>query len=367
MISQGMRRAASFGIIAILLTVSLLLARRPYYNWDMFPYMALAIQDNHIPFETTHRVVYEVARANMSAADFNAISERQVSLRDDANKFDDALRYCDIKPGYVFTVKAFHKVGFNLLASTYLPSIISYFLLGILLLYWQPNQPGLLAQAAALLIMALPPVFQTARYSSPDILCTLLVTAGMLALIRGYRIGGYALLLTAIPFRPDAVLYLFATLLVGSPKMKLQPVQALFVSLLGILLTFFCLSDLVLLKEYLFVSADYSPGWTSEEMLAHYVQGFQAGLLTWVSSRALWATLACLFALYVMKGCMPDLKDWKAVCKVALITFGLRYLLHPQLEDRFLLVNYILIVLALLNWFQTRIMKDQKDGLAPNS
>ena len=112
-----------------------MLARKPYYNWDMFPYMAIALSDQSVPFSATHELVYSQAQSQMPAGDFKAVSERQILLKNDPQAFFAILKYFEIKPGYNLTVKLLHRLGLSVLSATYAPSIVGYFLIGCLM-FW---------------------------------------------------------------------------------------------------------------------------------------------------------------------------------------------------------------------------------------
>ncbi|MEJ0055338.1 MAG: hypothetical protein WDN75_06600 [Bacteroidota bacterium] len=170
--------------LLILLAVSAFIYRKPYYNWDMFPYMALAARNASIPFDSTHAHIYKDAALNMPPHDFEAISQREPVLRSSPREFESILKYFEIKPGYNFVVRSIHLSGLNLLASTYLPSVISYFLIGCLMLVWlQKIVPLPYSAVAALTIMASPFLITTARFSSPDMLCAIFSFAGLFIML----------------------------------------------------------------------------------------------------------------------------------------------------------------------------------------
>ncbi len=120
----------------LLLAASIYASQRPYYNWDMFPYMALASRCASTPFAETHAQVYHEAERLLPAPDYRAISQRQPVLRDNPDAFEDVLKYFSIKPGYLLMVRLAYLLGLDLVTSTYLPSVISYFFIGMLLFFW---------------------------------------------------------------------------------------------------------------------------------------------------------------------------------------------------------------------------------------
>ena len=81
----------------LLLVTAIVLARRPYYNWDMFPYMAIIMAAPGEPFSETHKRVYSEARSHMPEQDFQAIAARQPELKEDAAacRLSGAIFYWD--------------------------------------------------------------------------------------------------------------------------------------------------------------------------------------------------------------------------------------------------------------------------------
>lgn len=339
--------------VLILLIVSVLLATRPYYNYDMFRYMALALSDDSIPFEDIHRKVYLSARQEMPPEDYTAVTIRRPTLRDDPEKFRETLKYFQVKPGYVFVVKVLYKVGVPLTAATYFPSIASYFLLGCLLLFVQRDLPSIMSSLSTLIIMALPPVVEGARLSTPDMLATLLVMTGLLLFFSGKTPWAFVPLLLSVTVRPDAALPGFVLLVVGlaTARLSMIPAATWFLALTATMV--FSLGNMNLLLEYLFTATDYDPEWSWAQAVSGYLDSLYLGLRSWVATKALTGFMACGVYLYLNRNHTIRESPWKAMVLVALIIYPLRFTLHPQMEDRFLLVPYIIVVMAFIRWLNS--------------
>lgn len=319
-------------VAGILLVAAFVLARRPYYNWDMFPYMAIVMSSPEVPFETTHQAVYLVAQSHMPAYDFEAIASRQPELRRDAKAFEEILRYHTIKPGYTGIARLLYRLGVHPLAATWLPSIASYFLLGLLLFVWSSRYAPVPAAALFMFVILLSPLLvDLARYSSPDLLCTLICTAGLTLVLLDQSVSGIALLSLAILVRPDAALLVVPVAGALAIGKKLPYLIA------GAWILAACLVAGYLLRE---VAGEYLLANTSwGERLAHY----KDGLL--LSGQGYWwpMTLFALITLAVRR--TSDVLSWLLIAAVASIVA--RFLLHPFVEDRFFVPAYLLILLVM--------------------
>lgn len=333
----------------ILFAATLYLARKPYYNWDMFPYMALAADNPSIPFSHTHAHIYQEASSRMTPADFNAISGRQSALRDDPEAFLKILKYFRIKPGYLMVVRLGHFLGLNLLVATYLPSIISYFLMGCLLFDWSRKSISLPAAALISLVIATSPfLLQTARYSSPDMLCALVLMSGLF-LATEYLVGAGLLVAGfAILVRPDSFIFFVSVILAFHLAGRISRFQAIASAAAGALLTFFVVADPGLLQEFLVTDEDYSSTWSTSAMARHYFASVRNGIPSiWHSSAWVFASLAAVCVYFRLKhhDLWGDL--WSLLTLLAVTAIAVRYVFHPVIEDRFLIPNYLVIIMGL--------------------
>lgn len=320
-------------VAGLLLIATLVLARRPYYNWDMFPYMAMIMATPGEAFEKTHETVYQEARSHMIEQDFHAIAGRQPQLMKDANAFQDILRYHTIKPGYTGLAWLLHQFGIHPLAATWLPSIGSYFLLGLLLFWWSARQAPAPAAGLFTFVIALAPaMIDLARYSSPDMLCALVTTAGVVFLFEGKPAPGAALLFLSILIRPDAVLLMIPLVAAIGWTRKLPFRQAGGWIVTAIFVAGYLLVDRQVVGEYTF--ADHG----LPERLGLYRQG----LVTLAASYTLPLVGVAVATLFIRRSSdLYSLLVWAALGSIVA-----RYLLHPFVEDRFHLPAYLVILMV---------------------
>src|ERR1700722_1366719 len=158
----------------VLLVAAFYSFKKPEYNWDMLPYMALVLKADNADIKTVHDLIYQKAKQNLPSLTYQNLAganDYRKKMSEDALAFNNQLPFYVVKPLYVWVVYMFYKSGFSLTASTILPSIFAFLLCGILLYYWLKKYIGeVYASGMSLFVMLSPPILSTARLSTPDLL-----------------------------------------------------------------------------------------------------------------------------------------------------------------------------------------------------
>lgn len=178
--SRHLTKCIFFVVFAVCIFPACLFAfRRPYYNWDMLPYMAIVLKldQPQLSIKNIHAKTYHIAGLQVPDPEYGYLvqSPYREKMVKDAAAFYGQLPFYTVKPLYIGMIYLLYKAGFSLTKSTVLPSIIAYFLMGLLLLYWLRKYikppfsfPG------SLLIMYTPFMINTARLSTPDAVSSLI-------------------------------------------------------------------------------------------------------------------------------------------------------------------------------------------------
>src|SRR5579859_2496626 len=126
--------------LTLIFLLALYAFKRPQYNWDMLPYMAVAIgyQDNNPDF--VHDTIYDIARHQLPAPAYNQLIDGGLEYRRkmtaNAGEFHRQMPFYTVKPLYTWLVYFIYKLGVPLIQATILPSLIGYLLIGALLILW---------------------------------------------------------------------------------------------------------------------------------------------------------------------------------------------------------------------------------------
>jgi hypothetical protein len=173
---------------AIILFVSIYSLKKPAYNWDILPYMGVILSYENIDVKTIHDSVYNIAKKQIPSPFYNRLTDTSNKYRNRVAQSPEAFHlqfpFYVVKPLYTGLSYLFYKAGASLLIATILPSVLSYFLIGLLLFYWlQKYWPVIFAFAGSLFIMLSSPLLSGANLSSPDMLSALLLFAAIYTII----------------------------------------------------------------------------------------------------------------------------------------------------------------------------------------
>ena len=124
--------------LAGLAAISVYAYRHPLYNWDMLGYMGLVVQKETSDIHKIHDETYRQAKEHMPATEYGYLlgGPKRQARYESADTFYALLPFYAVKPMYVEMVNVFYKTGLSLPAATVMPSITSYILCGVLLLFW---------------------------------------------------------------------------------------------------------------------------------------------------------------------------------------------------------------------------------------
>jgi hypothetical protein len=325
-------RPAALVVSAILVALTLFLGRRPYYNWDMFPYMAVIMERPGVPFDSVHREVYVAAADFLPPHDFQAISARQPELAQDPQAFRAVLKYFTIKPGYTTLAELFYGTGIHPVLATCLPSLLGYLAIGLMLFLWSQSvcNPGS-SLLLTLLVAISPPMTDLARYSSPDMMCTAISVSAIALILSSRATAGLSLLYLAIWVRPDAILLLAPVSIALSINGLVRWNIAATLIIAGATTAWLIIGGWGLLGEYAFVDAGMSR-WDS----------YLAGLGSLSIYLILFLGIAAVLLYVRTRGMLlSSFLIW-----AGLLSLLARYALHPFFEDRFNLPVYFLILMV---------------------
>lgn len=345
---------------AILLLGAALLYSRPNYGWDVLPYSAVALSVDIADPDSVHAMAYEAARREIRPARYALLVDttnayRRQTLRD-ADFFHRELSFYSVKPLFIATVYGLHRLGFSLPRATVLPSLISFVLIGALLLAWTRRfLPEPYAAAVSLSVLLAPFILQNAAGSTPDLPNALLLLTGTYCLIEGrFRPAGMALLATAVLVRPDALLFVIA-MAVYLDRFRIVPRHhiVVMVACAGLATALILLRHEEVVSRLFIVRPDIARAGEDAPVsfVVAYLDSFRTGLIRLALS-AIWLALAlALVTLYARTRLAPALlRDESSVLILVLFGhIGARFLLHPTIEHRFLIADYLLLWIVFLS------------------
>jgi len=359
-------------------------SRAPVLNWDLVPAMALALEWTEDDAREVHRRTYEAVQDELGPAAFAELTAPGVRAArfQDPDAFHEHLPFYRARVLYTLGIAALHGLGAPLSAATWWIAVGAYGLLALVLLAWSTRHVGLaLAALFALGLAHTPALLTQARFSSADGLATLLIVAGAYLFVERRAFVAGALVLTlSLGARPDGIVligFLALALPLFLPRDERPSLRALCIWVLASAAVYLALTRFA--GEY---------GWwplitiSFEEKAVHPAQlstSFDASRYLEILGRQLGAlpgdgyvttgrevtgsTLVFVYAGVAVLGLAlwsraRDIGGRAAALLAALcLAYLVRYLLFPQLWDRFFAPFYALVPLLVLSLVSERLVR----------
>ncbi|MEO6169003.1 MAG: hypothetical protein ABIO46_01695, partial [Chitinophagales bacterium] len=319
------------------------------------------IDDHNI--DSVHTATYRHAQSELPPAAFEKLTDASNDYRkknfENAAYFHEQLPLYSIKPFYVLLIYLFYKAGVSLIAATILPSVLSYICIGALLFLWMSGIISLLkALIFSVLIMLSPPMWEIALSATPDALSGFLAFLAFFLIVEKRKIiAGLSLLLLCITVRIDFVFLALMTLFFLRFSKATEKRITLNVFLLFSILSVLIFSVIAFgpgnfnrstIGYYTIVQSDfvqqfgYNPG---VQYLVLLVKGIYGSRYSVIS---LFLLLAMVL-FFISKNMVTSEKKFELqIVFLLLLNIGVRYLLHPVIEDRFLVAHYLIITVIFL-------------------
>lgn len=342
--------------------------KHPVYNWDILPYMAI-IKNYEQRSADMHDTIYKIAKAEIPQESFKNFVDSTIAYRWQAAKssnfFNEQLEFYRVKPLYTGLTFLFYKSGFSLTESTVLPSIVSYFLLGLLVFSWLAKFLEIkFAFLLSILLMFSSPLMEVAGLPTPDAMAALFVLGGIYGLVEMKSIWVcYSFLLFAIFTRIDNILpcllILSSMAFVNRWTNRLSLPVCL--SMMSIALVCVTLTPYIFslhffrpasFFEHLKPFTDLSSGFSFKSYTSLIKSQIATGI--YYSSLPLFLFLASL--LFINTGLKFRLLDSDQVLVlIILLVIFLRFILQPAAANRFYIPYYLYIAILLAKKFAIKI------------
>jgi hypothetical protein len=354
-----------------LIPVAFFTYKHPAYNFDMLGYMAHVIRlDQAADIDEVHRITYSHARQTIPAEEYiklTSIPSFREKFATDPSQFKKLLPIYVVKPLYIWMSWLFYKAGFSLPAATVMPSIISYLIIGLFLLYWLKKhlKPGI-AFLGGLLIMFSVFTVGVAGLSTPDCLSALFLFLSAYFILEKRNLAlMFFFFLLSIFTRVDNIITCFfiISFLTFSEKWKRINKTRYFLMLAILAIAYVCIIfpvtqfgwSIFYYSQYA-KHIDFSKDFEQSVSLSSY--------LTLVHSKLVTALVSTHFTFFLFLGLLiignagisfrKFTFDQSFLLLLVFVIF-FRFLLLPDLSDRFYIGFYLVIIMLLVRKFSTRI------------
>ncbi|MFN8247374.1 MAG: hypothetical protein U0T68_00335 [Ferruginibacter sp.] len=343
--------------VAFLLLVAIYSYHKPACNWDMLPYMAIVLQYDYSK-KNIHDEVYRTAAEEIPAAYYMRLTDSSHICRFKAfnNKafFNSQLPFYVVKPLYTFLVYCFYKLGIPLTKSTVIVSVIAWFVLSLMLLFWlRQSLEGIAPFLLSALTAASVPLLEAVGLSTPDALSALCMTAAVYGLLnKKNRMFIAVLFLLAMLTRLDNMLpvLVFITAFTFYKPIKQFSFYFMLV-MVGLIAAVYCLVT--------YQSLSY--GWSfwyypdfinhlhdavGEQRAFHFSSYFElmkSQLINGLKNSSVWVFLLLMVLHFCKQGKFhfDAGNEGHIMLVLFLLVIALRFLLQPVIADRFYIPYYI--------------------------
>jgi hypothetical protein len=358
------RFAAKLIYLALLSVLGFYCMQRPLYNWDLLPYTDLVLRMDGQPATQAHDQSYRLAENNIPPASFRLLTDSmnayRFSLYRQQPQFDAQLPFYAVKPLYIILSFVAFKCGVALPLALLVPGIFSLMLFGWLVFQWLSRYLSpTLTLFMSLLFMFCSPVVEVGKLFTPDCLSTcFLAFAFYYVLEKPSWAAALVAMVLATWTRLDNVIACGALLILLRRNTRNQIDRRDGTSILSLA---------VLIVSYFAITAyaaKYGWGVFYYNQFAHRLHPHygEPASFSWrsylrlmyehassaINHSYLAVFLIMLFPVFQrIKGVSKLSADQRAGTAILLILVA-RFLLYPDISDRFYVAFYLVCVVLLL-------------------
>ncbi len=354
-------------LLLLLLPAAIYTYKHPAYNFDMIGYIALVIKmDKVVSVEEIHKTTYSELRESLPADEYKRLTETppfRKKFETNYSELEEILPNYIVKPLYLWICWLFYKNGVSLITSTVLPSIISFLFLGLLLFHWFSKYLNpVVGLAGTILITYSTFVTAIARGSSPDLLSSVFLLGGFYFILEKRNPQWmFIFFFLAVLTRADNVIVSFfiISFLTFSKKWKTINLKQFFFMSACFAVTYLLIVlpvrqfgwSIFYYSEYV-KHIDYSRDFDQPITLLSHLSLIYSKLVTaFISTHFTLFAFLGLLVLFSRKFSLKSLSFDQAFLLVLCSVGLLKFLLLPDLSDRFYLGFYLVIIILLIRRF----------------
>lgn len=352
-----------FIFLCCLLPAAIYIYKNPAYNFDMLGYMALVVRmDKTASIEEIHNITYSSARQNIPPEEYQKLTQNpgyRKKFEDDPTELGKVLPNYIVKPFYISLCWLFYESGFSLPLATVVPSIIAYLALGLFMFYWLKKYLHIsMAFLGTGLLMYSTLVTSIARLSTPDTLSALFLILAVYFILEKRKIVWMLIFfLLSIFTRVDNIITCFfiISFLTFFKKWKSISLKQYFLMTVILLVSYIAVIlpvtrfgwSIFYYSQYA-RHIDYSRDFDQAISFSSYFSLMYSKLVTaFVSTHFTFFAFLALLIYAEKKITFKNLSLDQAFLSVLFLIGIFRFLLLPDLSDRFYLGFYLIIIILL--------------------
>ncbi len=340
----------------------------------MLPYTDLILRMDHHNAQEAHYLTYDLTKKNVPSKDFQQLTDSsnvyRFKMLSDPAAFNEQLPFYVIKPLYTGLAYLFYKLGVSLPQATLIPSFVSYLLIGLLLFHWLRIYLSLpIAFVTSLLIMVSSPLIEVAKLSTPDCLSTFLLLASFYFIIENPSLWlAIVFMVLSVFARLDNIVTCLLILGIISLSRKwYKEISIKNFSLMTILFVFSYFLIGLIAHQYgwsIFFYNNFAEhlhpmyGSTEHFSVKSYFRLMYEHVMSGINHSYFAIFMALLFLNFNERVALKKLSFDKLFLLFTPVILFTRFILYPDISDRFYIAFYLIIIVLLIRNFSLRSRLD---------
>ncbi len=359
--------AASLLFVLVAGALTFTLSQQPFHNWDMIPYIACALEWEGE--EEVHAETYRIIQEELPQKTFNVLTTGEYRERcyRDAAFFQSRLPFYRVKPLYTSTIMVGRLIGLPYTVAVRFVPLSAYFAIALLLWFGLGGLlPPLRRFILSLLVVAIYPVTELARLSTPDGPAVFFLLCVFLMIYRGtYRLSVlWFLSLLAVATRLDYAIYaivIFTSLRFLPPfRRESNVTTGRYIALLA-----------SIIAALLLIGPAVGNGFDWWFAFDHAGSG--SGYLRLIKESLSFFNMTWVMVLLVIGAiALPLVRRFGTTERergMFLLILGsavLRLLLFPSVQERFFIAHYLMLLVVGIGWVERIVRERGRDQVAPS-
>lgn len=340
----------------VMLAVAIGALVKPEYNWDMAPYIAVALEEEIPDPAALHPHVWGLMEESASPGQFHKLrygNPYNIAQYENADFFNSQLGMYRVKWGYIEALRVLGPI-IGYIEATQVINFISVLIFGTVLILWMRRFHAIEGLLILAPFMLATDFLTMAQLANPDLMTFSAFLVAVYLLRTGKDWWAVPAMLAAFAIRPDGIIFIFAlllaTVLLGGRKLPMLTTFALAVA--GYFLIthnsghpgwwpHFVFSNLELQNDM----RGFEPPFDIMVYIKSLVRGISVGIRygTWVAVSAL-----LLLSWVLLRRAGKEPKGTAAKLLLAMILcIGGKFITFPLPDDRVYFL-YILLAAVLL-------------------
>ncbi len=358
-----------FGLVMVAVAAGAVI--KPEHNWDIAPYIALAMEPETPGTAALHQRTYDLLEGSASVGQWHTLTQGNsynIALYENPDYFASQFGMYRVKWGYIETLRLLGPFT-GYIEATQIINIVSILVIGSVLLMWLHRFDAIEGSLILAPVMLLMGFLNMGQSAGPDLMTFAAFTVALYLLRIGRDWSAVPFVLLAFAIRPDGIVFIFALLLaavvIGGRKLPLLVAFALSVG--GYLLITGNLDHPGWWPHFVFSNVELQNdmrGFAPAFDLMVYIKGLVRGVSVGLRNNDWLQVCAILLLAWVLlrRAGRQPVGIAASLFLAQVLCVGGKFVSFPLPDDRVYFLYVILATVLLLESWKPRLDLAAKDG-----